>query len=365
MPTTMPTHFTAPGQNPIAWHFPGQECHLAPRSSILGHPGELPLGTRSVESLGRAKQSPGDLPRIAIDHQPGRPTINTMLSVICPTRNRATLWRSGWLLDSLRAQTEPPDELIIALDHTEDDTAAAIEADLTRTPLRAPVRILEVLAPRPGPNPASGIPDNCLFHAAAGDVIIHVDDDTALPPRFIELVRFLFLGNPPAIIWPRLVYYETPNHQYAGNQHSDCRVDIRQRHRWPALPGGLVEIPAAIQLRWGAIYVCRPVDVRAIGGHDLETCQYHNTDTRLGNRTSRFGIKHYFAYHDELACKHLGLTWYMQHVHDPQAIAASQGHFRPKTIANGGPAFWTSPWFDSAYKCLKTYPLTTEPTKLH
>jgi glycosyltransferase involved in cell wall biosynthesis len=286
-----------------------------------------------------------------------------LLSVICPTRNRADLWRSGRPLDSLRAQTQPPDELVIALDHTEDDTAAAIDTDLARAPLRAPVRVLDILAPRPGHNPASGVPDNCLFHAATGEVIVHLDDDLALPPRFIELTRALFLGLPSAVIWPRLDFVDSAGNPLDGV--SDVRVDVCRRHHWPTLPGGLVELPAALQLRWGAAYVCRSADIRAIGGHDLTTCQYHNTDTRLGNRLAQAGILNYFAGIDELAVKHLGPTWHQANKHDPQAIAASQGKPRCATTANGGPAFWSSPWFDSAYKCLKTYPLTAEPTKLH
>ena len=266
-------------------------------------------------------------------------------------------------MDSLRAQPIPPDELVIALDHTEDDTAAAIYSDLARAPTRFPVRLLEVLAPCPGPNPASGIPDNCLFHAAAGDVLLHVDDDLALPPRYIEIMRALFLGLPEAIIWPRLDFVSTDEHPIAGI--SDVRVDACRRHHWPTLPGGLIEIPATLQLRWGAAYVVQAKTIRAIGGHDLETCQYHNTDTRLGNRLAQAGITNYFAFVDELAVKHLGPTWHQAHKADPQAIAASQGRFRVRTIANGGPSFWTSSWFDTAYKPLKTYPLTHSPRPLH
>jgi len=288
---------------------------------------------------------------------------SVLLSVICPTRNRADLWRSGRLLDSLRAQTQPPDELVIALDHTEDDTAAAIDTDLARAPLRAPVRVLDILAPRPGHNPASGVPDNCLFHAAAGDILVHIDDDLALPTRFIELTRALFLGLPSAVIWPRLDFVDSAGNPLDGV--SDVRVDACRRHHWPTLPGGLVEIPAALQLRWGAAFVCRSADTRAIGGHDLKTCQYHNTDTRLGNRLARAGIPNYFAIVDELAVKHLGPTWHQAHKTDPQAIAASQCRLPVRTIANGGPSFWTSTWLNDAYKCLITYPLTDEPTKLH
>lgn len=267
---------------------------------------------------------------------------NLTLSVIVPTRNRAGLWRSGRLLDSLRAQTSPPDELVVALDHTQDDTLKIIRS--SRIPFLA--RILEVLAPRPGPNPASGVPDNCLFHAAAGAILVHVDDDIALPPRFLELTRALFLGLPPIVIWPRIDFVDVPPGIH------DCRTDIMARHHWPTLPGGLVEIPRALQLRWGAVYACRAEDIHAIGGHDLETCPYHNSDTRLGNRLAAAGFRNFFAFVHELAVQHLGPTWHQANAHDPQAIASSRGKLRSKTIANGGAAFWSSSWFNAAYKCL-------------
>jgi len=100
------------------------------------------------------------------------------LSVIIPTRNRAALWRSGRLLDSLRAQTEPPDELVIALDHTEDKTEDTIREQLIAHPSKFPVRLLDITAARPGPDPASAAPDNCLFAAATGDILVHLADLT-------------------------------------------------------------------------------------------------------------------------------------------------------------------------------------------
>jgi glycosyltransferase involved in cell wall biosynthesis len=289
----------------------------------------------------------------AIDSEPGQPYHHAVtLSIIVPTRNRAELWRSSWLLDSLRAQTKLADELIIAIDHPDDDTTTAVLDQVHGRPAATRIRVLDVLAPRPGPNPASGIPDNCLFHAATGDIIVHLDDDIHIPTRLLELITTLYLGSPSAVIWPRLDFVDA-YHSPLPNVN-DCRVDIRRRHSWPTLPGGLVEIPAALQLRWGAAYVARTCDIRAIGGHDLRTCQFHNTDTRLGNRLAAAGIRNYFAPRDELACEHLGPTWHQLHRDDPQATAASQGRLRGPTIANGGDRFWTSTWFDTAYRELDT-----------
>ena len=288
-----------------------------------------------------------------------------LLSIICPTRNRAHLWRSGWLLDSLRAQTVPPDELVIALDHTEDDTAAAIEETLSRAQLCFPVRLLEVLVPRPGPNPASGIPDNCLFAAATGDVILHVDDDICLSPDTIKLTRDLFEELPNVALWYLMTFVDVNHH--ALPEGRDWRLPRIDTFHWPKVPGGLVRPTNNSGAFTGAIWSTTRSALRAIGGHDITLCGYHNTDSRLGSRLLEYcSGGSYLCTSPKLQQEHLGLTWHMQNHSFPQILrAAYKARRAGATVANGGPHYWTSPWFANAYKYLKTYPLTAEPTKLH
>jgi glycosyltransferase involved in cell wall biosynthesis len=274
----------------------------------------------------------------------------TSLSVIVPTRNRAGLWADGWLLDSLRAQAEPPDELIIALDHTEDITLELITADLKLDPVPFPVRILEVLAPRAQPMPASGIPDNCLFHAAAGEILVHVDDDIALPPDFIWKIRWLLEALPPAVIWPNTAFVTKDKSPLPGHDGRDCRPWLASKQHWPLRPGGLLEMPLNMQVHWGAVYCLCARDLRRIGGHNLEHCGWHNTDTRLGNRLVRSGVSSYLTATPDMSPLHLGKTWYAQHAHEPLAIKYSQGTSLGPRFANGGQAFWSSSWFESAYR---------------
>lgn len=271
------------------------------------------------------------------------------LSVVVPTRNRAFLWRSAWLLDSLRAQTEPPDELVIALDHCEDDTLDAILDDVHADWPTFRVRILDVLAPRPLPMPASGIPDNCGFHAATGEVIVHVDDDIHLPPGFCRRIRWLFAELPPAVVWSNLAFVDADKTTLPGADGHDCRPDLAQKHHWRHHPGGLYEMPLREQVHWGAVFTLCARDLRKIGGHNLAHCGWHNTDTRLGNRLVRSGITSYLATAPETIALHLGKTWYAQHAKEPLAIRYSQGTSIGPRIANGGPDFWTSSWFESAY----------------
>jgi glycosyltransferase involved in cell wall biosynthesis len=275
------------------------------------------------------------------------------LSVICPTRNRAPLWRSAWLLDSLRAQAEPPDELVIALDHTEDDTLDTILDQLQTHPLNFSVRIIEVLAPRPEPHPASGFPDNCLFHAATGDILFHVDDDIYLPRQTLELTRALFEDLPNIALWYPMTFVDENHAPLPDGQ--DWRFRMINQH-WPRVPAGLTRPPPNSQAFTGAIWSTSRAALHAIGGHDLATCGYHNQDTRIGNRLLKYcDGGSYLCTSRRLTAEHLGLTWHMQHRSDHNALRAAYGAPRSgPTIANGGNRFWTSPWFNSAYRTLTT-----------
>jgi hypothetical protein len=257
-------------------------------------------------------------------------------------------------MDSLRAQTEPPDELLVALDHPEDDTLDTILDQLEHNKPPFPVKLLDILAPRAGDNPASGIPDNCLFHAALGEVIIHTDDDCALPPDFCRTMRLLFRGLPPSIIWGQLTFVDDQRQPLPSHAGHDCRAWLAVKHHWPTLPGSVIALPPHMQLHWGAIFTATARDIRRIGGHNIEHCGYHNTDTRLGNRLVHSAVNSYVTSGPELTTLHLGKTWYAQHVEDKPAILRSQGPNKGQRIANGGQAFWTSPWFDSAYRELDT-----------
>lgn len=260
------------------------------------------------------------------------------LSVVVPTRNRAELWRSGWVLDSLRAQTQPPDELVVALDHTNDDTLDVIRARA----LPFHTRILEVLSPRPQGDPASAVPDNCLFAAATGVVLVHLDDDIALGPDFCRrALEFLEL-EPRSVIWAGLKFVTANRSPLADHPPVDYRPAMAAKRHWPATPDGLFLLPTHWCVHWGAAYAVHRSEVLAIGGHDLRLAGYRNADARLGGRLVRAGLTSYVTGKDDLAALHLGSTH--------RAKTRSTGPTSGSQIANGGLAFWSSSWINAAYR---------------
>ncbi len=275
------------------------------------------------------------------------------VSVIVPTRNRAALWQSAWLMDSLRDQDDQPDELVIALDHTEDDTLETITADITTRPVHFPVRILEVLAPRPEPFPASGTPDNCLFHAATGDILLHVDDDIALAPGTVRHARTLLHELPRAALWYLMTFVDENRRALAAG--ADWRLALASRLRLPLLPGGMMQPPATSSAFTGAIFATTRTALHAIGGHDMRHVGYHNQDTRLGNRLLRYCIgSSYIIATPSLTALHFGLTWHMQNVTNTRALRSAYGAtLTGPTIANAGERFWSSDYFATAYRELK------------
>jgi len=263
------------------------------------------------------------------------------LSVIVPTRNRSELWRSDWLLDSLRTQTRQPDELVIALDHTEDDTLDVIRARA----LPFYTRILEVLSPRPQGDPASATPDNCLFTAATSDVLVHLDDDIALGPDFCRRALALLELEPRSVIWAGLRFVTADHTPLTNHPPVDYRPSMAAKRHWPELPPGIFQLPAHWCVHWGAAYAVRRAEVLAIGGHDLNFAQHRNADARLGGRLVRAGLTSYVTSKDEHAAEHLGTT--------NRAKTRSSGPTSGPRIANGGPAYWTSDACRASYRTLE------------
>jgi hypothetical protein len=90
------------------------------------------------------------------------------LSVIIPTLNEAA--RLPGLLDALKAQTRPPDEIIVADAGSSDGTASLAWS--------RGARVVQGGLPGPGRNAGA--------RAAKGDVFLFFDADVLPPPNFIE-----------------------------------------------------------------------------------------------------------------------------------------------------------------------------------
>ena len=268
------------------------------------------------------------------------------LSVIIPTRNRADLWRSGWVLDSLRAQTRPPDELVIALDHSQDDSLDAIQALVRCRNPPFSIRILDVISPRPQGDPASAIPDNCLFAAATGDVLVHLDDDIAIGPDFCRRAQEFLDLQPRSVIWAGLRFVTADHSPLTDHPPVDYRPSMAAKRHWPASTDGIFRLPANWCVHWGAAYAVPRAEVLAIGGHDLQFGEYRNADARLGGRLVRAGLQSYVTSKAEHAAEHLGTT--------NRAKTRSSGPTSGPRIANGGPSYWTSDACRQSYRELTT-----------
>ncbi|HIQ04229.1 MAG TPA: glycosyltransferase [Anaerolineae bacterium] len=106
------------------------------------------------------------------------------VSVICTVLDEGAAIRP--LLDSLLAQTRPPDEVVIVDGGSSDDTVAQIEAYADRLPLR----VLVV----PGANISTG--RNRAIEAATGDVIASTDAGVRLDPHWLEKLIAPFENDP-------------------------------------------------------------------------------------------------------------------------------------------------------------------------
>lgn len=267
-------------------------------------------------------------------------------SVIVPTRNRSALWRTGWLTDQLAGQTQVPDELVVALDHTEDDTLAAIRDRALTYPLPFPVRFLEVLSPRVGEHQASAIADNCLFAAAAGDILVHLDDDISLGSDFCRRAGVHFTSRPRSVIWAHLCFVAADHSSLKDHPIVDRRPALAAKRSWPMLPDRIFELPAGWPVHWGGAWAAPRAELLAIGGHDLNLARYRNADARLGNRLVRAGLSSYVTSTADLGADHLGTTHHARsRPHD-----RSRGPTLSPRIANGGPAYWTSDACRQSYR---------------
>ena len=95
--------------------------------------------------------------------------VSLIITVLNEARSLPTL------LDSIAAQTRPPDEVIICDGGSTDNTI-----DLLRAERRFPVRVIE----RPGSNISQG--RNAAIAEASGEVIASTDAGVRLDPQWLE-----------------------------------------------------------------------------------------------------------------------------------------------------------------------------------
>ena len=279
------------------------------------------------------------------------------LSITIPTRNRLGLWRSGWLLSGLRAQTDQRFEAVIVVDHSSDDTTAWLEDHFKNHPPRFSVTLCEVLIPIPGPCPASCIPDNIGVHAATGEYLLHLDDDMAINPELVAYTKKLPLSRPTGV-WALTNFCRTDGKPVPGSPGKDVRLRRVSRSLSPPNPLSLVPIPPGSN--WGGCYATQRELLLSIGGGDLTCAGYHTADTRLGARIANACGETYLSLDPHMTVTHLGTTWCRRmKIEDPNRLLLSRrSTAHNPLIANGGEAYWKSEWFSSAYRVAARFPGT-------
>ena len=113
-----------------------------------------------------------------------RPRDSMNISLILTVYNESAAIRK--LLDSIAAQTLPPDEIVIVDGGSTDDTVAQIQAYADRLPLRVLIE--------PGANISRG--RNLAIQAARGDIIAITDAGVRLSPNWLEDITRPLRENP-------------------------------------------------------------------------------------------------------------------------------------------------------------------------
>ena len=154
--------------------------------------------------------------RSAIARPPApRAAVTARISVVIPCRNGAEFL--GEALESVRAQTLQPDEVIVVDDRSTDSTAALARA-YGATVLRTT---------EPG---GTAVARNVGWRHAQGELIAFLDADDRWRPRHLELVSALLVQQPRAVLaFGSIEFFgilngRYPNHVAANSEPVDARA---------------------------------------------------------------------------------------------------------------------------------------------
>jgi glycosyltransferase involved in cell wall biosynthesis len=137
------------------------------------------------------------------------------ISLVITVKNEARSLPA--LLDSIAAQTRPPDEVIICDGGSSDHTL-----EILRHEPRLPLRVIE----RPGSNISQG--RNAAMAKAAGDIIASTDAGVRLDPRWLEkIVEPIESGGAAAVAGFFLPDVHTPFEMAMGATVLPQRQDVK------------------------------------------------------------------------------------------------------------------------------------------
>jgi len=147
------------------------------------------------------------------------------------------------MLESLAAQTRPPDELVVRDDASDDDTVSIVNAFARRVPFR-----VEVISG----GPRLGYAQNFIeaSRACSGRVVLFADQDDAWRPQKIATVAQQVRARRS----PRAFFHDIALVDAGGAETSSSYYDLLARHGLPravAFKGCTMAVTRAFVDTWG------------------------------------------------------------------------------------------------------------------
>lgn len=191
----------------------------------------------------------------------------TITAIVCAFNEARTL---PACLHSLRAQTRPPDEIVVVNNASTDETRAVASAIPGVRVVDEPIKGL-VVAREAG---------RC---AAKGQILAFTDADCRAPLQWMERVERRFEREPGAVA------VTGPYRFYDWDRLG--RTLIRAYDRLVAPPTHVLvhHLFGAGAILYGGNFAVRAAPLAAIGGFD-RTIEFHGEDTNVGRRLTPHGI---------------------------------------------------------------------------
>ena len=192
------------------------------------------------------------------------------ITVLIPTYNRASMLRES--IESIRAQTLPPAQILVVDDGSTDDTARVLER------FGGAVQVLRVQQGGKSAAINAGLP-----HVTGDYLWIFDDDDVALPPALARLVAPLEANPEAGFSYGRCALAESlPDGRIGPALGLAGRPNPRARGFFPTMLEG--------NLLSGAMLFARTACYRALGGYDPALIRSQDYDFALRLARSYTGI---------------------------------------------------------------------------
>jgi len=172
-------------------------------------------------------------------------------------------------LYSLRAQTRPPDEILVIDNASTDRTGAVARAVPGVRVIHEPEKVLVVAR-------------ETARRAVSSDILAYVDADCRIPLRWLERVEARFARD------PELAAVTGPYRFYDWDRTGRAIVAAYDRLVAPPTHFAVHDLLHAGAILYGGNFAVRREALDRIGGFD-RTIEFHGEDTNLGRRLTPIG----------------------------------------------------------------------------